>query len=434
MVKLFQLLNLLKMEKIKNFLFSLFVATIVFSCTHTEDQSTPFNEVENLTEKYFESNFSSLSNIFIESFESQNTIESLLESAKLEKNAGEVEINLLEEASLNSNYNNAVSSKLLSNARTTKDKFNVETIFDFISKNDIEIHAPYMAENFDQSTINEITLTYYYPGMYGNKTMDPNFKGETPGIKYQLDKNGAVIKNSKTEVITNDEYAQKHPTIVFMPNSMPLSSEESADFTESLKKQGITNENKVTNSPLCTDLTGVNEILTVRMPKLKLRKNFRSWPSPNEMYLWISNGTITTGSNGLPVVSTQTANPLVKHKVSRSDASNKAWVSSNTTFLVHNLNYEAQDIHVVWGCQSSEHTLTVTASISVKDGVATPTYTVSSVSKPGVLLISSVIYNKCALLYSNRYDVNQGFNFFDGYPVYNFNDIWTYFTFDKYNY
>ncbi len=422
-------------EKSKKTILSLFVATLLFSCTETEDVTTPLNEVENLTERYYESNFKSLSNIFIETFEGKKSIEALLESSKLEKSGGEANIDLsVKNTLLNSKAVSNISSNIIAKAKTTKDDFNVETIADFISKNNIEIRAPYLAENFHLAEIDELTLTYYYPGMYGDREDDPHFKGETPGLRYTLDQQGFIIVESAVEVITNDEYALKHPTIVFMPKLDQVLPEEAGNINVNLKKGAPSTENMVVGSPLCSDLTGVNEILTVRMPKLKLRQNFANWPGGNQMFLWVSHGQITLGSNGLPLISTVTANPLVSYHVSRNDANNKAWVSSNLSFLIQNLPYEAKDIHVVWGVSKNSYETNVTQNLTVSNGVITPTYTISQVTKPGVQMITSILYDRCALLYNNRYDINQGFNFFDGYPVYASNEIWTYFKFEKYNY
>ena len=141
-----------------------------------------------------------------------------------------------------------------------------------------------------------------------------------------------------------------------------------------------------------------------------------------------------TGGTGTPSINVNASNPLAGLRISRSDANKKKWVSSNTSFLIQNWNYESQDVHLVWGCTRSNTTLNVEVTVSIKDGTPTPQIKIGIVRKETVELVSSMSYDKCALLYNNRYDLDQGAGYRGGYPVYNFNNIWVYFTFDKYNY
>ena len=272
--------------------------------------------------------------------------------------------------------------------------------------------------------------------MYGERENDSTFKGETPGKRYSFRPDGTLNLEEFEAVLTNDVYAMANPTIVILPNEGVY--DESIWDTDKVeaaaKKTSLKGENMVLNTPLCNELSPTNEILTMRMPKIKLRENIRRWPNPNEMYLWVAKGEFSTNSNGTPNSHVNTTNPLAGLRISRSDASNKRWVSSNTSFLVQNWNYESQNVHLVWGCTRTDFTLNVEVTVKISNGTPVPDIKMSIIKKSAVELVSSISYDKCALLYNNRYDINQGYNYHDGYPAYNFNNIWVYFTFDKYNY
>lgn len=403
-----------------------------------EEDYSPVIEVESdLLEQHFKKNYHDLIIPLAKSLSNKESLDELFEFSKIEKNSGEIEVNLID--LFNNRYNTSETNSRKVNSFSHRLSKNInndleELTANFIIPNDIEIYAPYLAENFSGINLSSLTFTYYYEGMYGSESENPNFKGKTPGLKFHFNKNGELDLSKYETVETDDEYAMKNPTIVLLPNQSSREENEVLNTNDS-KKGLINNENKVVGAPLCNQLTGVNEILTIRMPEYKLRQNFRDWPSPNEMYLWVSTGAYTTNANGTPSIGVNTANPLVGHRVSRSDASNKSWVNSDISFLVQNVDFIAKGIHVVWGCRKTDTQIDVSASIAVQaDGTATPTYKISTITKSGVYLITSVVYDKCALMYNNRYDISSIPNFRAGYPVYNFNNIWTYFIVEKYNY
>lgn len=273
-----------------------------------------------------------------------------------------------------------------------------------------------------------LTITYFYPGMYAEFDNDPDFKGETPGIKYLFDEDGKLDLKNPIEVMTDDDYAELNPTIVLLPNE---SMDSEFEPGENLRPLNIQNASVNSSQPGCNDLSPTNEILTIRMPDFQLNGNIRRWPKQNEMYLWISVDVLAPNSNGIPTIGVSTTNPLTRYPVSRKNARKIRWVPSGISFVVQNWKYESQDLHIVWGCTRTESTFTTEATVSVKDSQGTYSLKASKVTKNTVELIASTIHDKCALLNNNKYQIDQGNGIRSNAPVYNFNGVRTYFTFDN---
>lgn len=298
------------------------------------------------------------------------------------------------------------------------DDFNYEDFVEFISENDISIVAPYLAENFDIDVLgkgSKFTVSYYTDDM--NEDIINIEDHTTPGYLIEFNDNSPVY----SPVIVNDDYAYLNPTIV-------LGHFEG--YGDEIDYGAPTVPAAPSITPVCSDLSA-NDILTLKMPRFKLNGNIAPWPWKNRMHLWAAYAELTINASGVPQLAAKTAYLLNDKKVSRKNARNKNWISTNVSHVIHNWPYESKDISLVWGYKKRdskvEHTLTVSSN---GEGSAQTKITSSS----GIRLHTSIGFEKCALLYLNRNKIDDGYGLYDGkYTVYRSNQVSMYFTTNFYD-
>lgn len=309
--------------------------------------------------------------------------------------------------------------------------FDVEALTRFVIDNRIGITAPYLAENFDPS-MNNITMTYYYPGMYADKNDDPEFMGETPGMFIDnLNEYHPAETSQVYQLTVNDDYASTHPTMVV---NVPFSDTDPCSMAE----EDYTPPSPPINpKPLCSDLDGsTGEILEVQMPEFALQGNIRRWPNPNLISCWVATGEFEIGSDGLPKLNANVNYVMHEFEVSRKRGRKKTWMYSNISFIIHNWKYESEDMYIVWGSRDSRYNVNHEVSVSAK--VNDPTnpelkYTAKMVTKPNTILVSGMGVNKCALLMDIHYELDKGFGIRGDWPIYGFGKVRTFFKLSFYD-
>lgn len=328
--------------------------------------------------------------------------------------------------------------------------FEVDALAEFAINNKIRITAPYLAENFGPEE-NNITVTYYYPGMYDDRDDDPEFIGETPGmyipnlneyhpIEPRNVQNDISINNIQSEgaqedlyqITVNDDYASAHPTIVV--NATIVYGD---DPCATVGGGTPPPPPEIGHKPFCSDLDGsAGEILEVQMPAFALQDNIRRWPNANLISCWVATGEFEIGSNGVPKLNANLNYVLHEYRVSRKRGRNQTWLGSNISFIIHNWKYESEDMYLVWGSRHSRHNVNHEVSVSAK--VNDPTnpelkYAATTVSKPRTELISGMNINKCALLMDIHYEMDKGFGTRNDSPIYGFGKVRTFFKLNFYD-
>ena len=334
----------------------------------------------------------------------------------------------------NAFYKNSANHRTLG-----EEDFKVEELIKFINSNDITMLAPYMVGYFKPDEITELTVSYWTEDIEQKDIQnDPNGKGKTPGFKLKLNEDGNFIRFEQSEsdllkseeVEASDDYAMKHPTIVFVnfeeENPKNDSNARKASFGDNIS-------NRILNSPVCSDLkTNGQDIVTVRMPEIQLNDNIRRWPNHNYIFMWVATGSLEVGSDGLPKLASSVNHPISNLKVTRRDGNNKNWVSSNSSFIISNWKFDSENAYIVWGCTRTKAQVDVegTVKASKKDGPSAEIKVKVAVQN-SIELVSAMSYDKCFVMLNNRNQTPQGQPLRLGYPVYQFGQIRSYFTIEK---
>ena len=334
----------------------------------------------------------------------------------------------------NAFYKNSANHRTLG-----EEDFNEEELIKFINSNDITMLAPYMVGYFNPDEITELTGSYWTEDTEQKDIQnDPNGKGKTPGFKLKLNEDGNFIRFEQSEsdllkseeVEASDDYAMKHPTIVFgnfeEENPKNDLNARKASFGDNIS-------NRILNSPVCSDLKNNGlDIVTVRMPEIQLDDNIRRWPNHNYIFMWVATGSFEVGSDGLPKLAESVNHPISNLKVTRKDGRNRKWVSSNSSFIISNWKYDSENAYIVWGCTRTRSTVDVKGTVkgSKKDGPSAE-IEVKVAFKTSVELVSAMSYDKCFVMLNNRNQTPQGQPLRLGNPVYQFGKVRSYFDIKK---
>lgn len=381
-------------------------------------------------------------------FRNENAKKELFDLAKLEGNDGEIQYNLPElfEERVNplSKEHSAIVNAF-NELPINPEK--LDSIRNYIFDNKLELFAPYLAENFRPEEVNELTMTYWYKEMYDLVGDNPDFQGETPGRLIDLkgteveeeptrteDREGSGRPNTRTR--TNDEYAENNPTVVVRTHGAARSNTGGTGG-----RRGHSGRSGRSNIPYqgltCETLTDdSNSVLEVQMPKFQLRGNIRRWPNPNLISLWVARGEYTVGSDGTPTPNVKVDRILNDYKVTRKKGRKKKWVSTNTSFIIHNWKYESEDMQIVWGSLDHRKKLEQDIAVTTKptdDGVTTSVTNTTKVQEGNTYNVNSLTIDKCALLKDIDEKRDKNFGLYDDeYPIYGFGKIRAYFTIEKY--
>ena len=156
------------------YIFGLLIsASVLFSCSEDTEPNLqgPGNEIT--VSSYFEENYENLVQPMAQVFGDRSSIGELISFSNLPSNAGEAELNLTR--LINNDYSDAAGINQKSrltllgkiqealghkNLPNTRSINSSSSLMDFILENDIEVYAPYLAENFGDSSLTTLTITY----------------------------------------------------------------------------------------------------------------------------------------------------------------------------------------------------------------------------------------------------------------------------------
>lgn len=267
---------------------------------------------------------------------------------------------------------------------------------------------------------------------------DHNWKGETPGIKINMNNPDFVSDislgdiSSYEKVTANDDYAKVNPTIVLGNFEMP------DDLSNSKLNTANLNWLPPTVNPFrCFELTS-GALFTLRSPQFNLTSNTRGWPNTNYIYMWVINGDVEYESNGFPKPKRNIEMVLNKKQVTRSQVPN-AWIEGNS-FLIQNWKFNSDDIAIVWGYFDRNSSLKISGEVKVSDSGA-PSGSLKAeyeIDEGDKKLMSHQNFDKCVMLENNYWSINQGNGFvtlpkdiivsIHNYPIYKMGTIKFYFT------
>jgi hypothetical protein len=434
----------------KNYLSTLLIVLMLLAVGCQENVNEEEFRVENAAQdsEEFKLNLRKAALVFGEILQDSEAREELAEYANLEGNAGEIEFsikglffpedasNLRKSSAIVRQFHEITSSIESSRTNGTKEKMDADDLLKFIEENDVSIIAPYLAENFNLSEIDELTVSYWTEDMDSD---DPDYKGETPGYRIKFNANKAdrfinwrsvdtKAQNENDWIIVNDEYAIENPTIVIRRGiENPYSPNSDLNYNGRIGDKHVDRgENlstTVNSHPLCTDLKE-GDRHTLKMPHFRLTTNIRSWPNANYMYLWVITGEFEVNSNGTPKPGSNTHHTLSGVKVSRSQATNKFWIQG-PSFIVHDLKHESDEFIMIWGVDRPKTTRKYSGEVKLSDK-AKPSGTLKAewVLERHLELIPYAPINKCYYMEDNKYmrDLGHG-RYGDVFPIYSMSQI-----------
>ncbi|MCH7409158.1 hypothetical protein MM239_07120 [Belliella sp. DSM 111904] len=320
------------------------------------------------------------------------------------------------------------------------DGFSEQELIEFINTNNISMLAPYMIGYFEPESIKELTMSWWTEEMEKSALKDnPEWKGETPAVKLRLDERGNFIQFKKSGInyftneliYVNDSYAISNPTVVlgsFHDDRIDIPIDGDSMIGGNIIDYSL-------NTPYCEDLTSsTNEIVVLRAPELQLDGNIRNWPNANYIHMWVATGSFEVDSNGIPKINSSVNYPIADLKVVRSDAKNRRWVSSQTSFIISNWKFDSQDAYIVWGSKKTSANIDVTGTVSASSGTSgnTGSLSVKVAFQSKIELVSAMSYDKCFVLKNNRDKIIQNnLPLRNRVPVYKFGKINSYFEVQK---
>jgi hypothetical protein len=199
-----------------------------------EDFSTlkkdPVFENSQLDKVEFQNKLIEVSTVLGVALQDKDAMNELFGFAELEGNDGDIGYSLKrlfeDKTTPFSKKRSAIHSAVSRNSenyRTNGTSSNIDEFLEFVTGNDIDILAPYLARNFKPEDIDELTISWWTKEMEEEGlAKDPNWPGETPAFKIKLNGEGFLleeilnsIQNNQIEIfMVGDEYAMKNPTIV----------------------------------------------------------------------------------------------------------------------------------------------------------------------------------------------------------------------------
>jgi hypothetical protein len=310
---------------------------VMFSCQETGQEdfnilSTDPDVVNShLDKEEFENKLIEISTVLGVALRDKAAMNELFSFAELEGNDGDIGYSLkrlFEDQttpfSKKKSAIHAAVSRNSENFRTNGTGSNIEGFKSFVTGNDIDIVAPYLARNFKPEEIDELTISWWTKEMEEEGfAKDPNWPGETPAFKIKLNREGDLldeilnsIQNNQIEFfMVGDEYAMKNPTIVlgdFDEDLSNLGSETKSLTTENMSFSNVVPFNVGVN---CNGILA-SDLVRYQMPAFRILDNTRSWPNGNFISIWVAYSAYNS-SGGVPSLSFSVNQILNLKKLSR---------------------------------------------------------------------------------------------------------------------
>lgn len=336
-------IQLFNSQKISLFLFIFLVGTS--SCHEIPNASQVVDalgsELFVSQDSEYEAKLKSLSLHMGQVFQDPNARAELFGFSKMEKNQGEISIDLsklfVSGVDPSSKKKSAIVDAF-NRGRISKTSsptvYSTEELIAFIRDYRIGIVAPYLAENFEEATLSQLTVSWWTQEFEDWKLYkDQEWQGETKASIVDFSKD-RVESNDRREFWVNDAYAKKNPTIVL--GSFDFGNEIGKDKKESTSGENFAVQSFV-NSANCQDLNQ-SSVVRLLMPELMLTSPIRSWPHPDRLTLIIVLGT-NPGGNA-------TSNTIFSELEIKRGATGQ-WRTSPGSFIVNNWEDRQVDASVV---------------------------------------------------------------------------------------
>ncbi|MFN3801831.1 hypothetical protein [Belliella pelovolcani] len=319
-------------------------------------------------------------------------------------------------AIVNAFYKNAENHRV-----AQEEDFNEQDLIDFINENNISMLAPYMIGYFEPESITELTVSWWTEEMeLEGLAKDPDWKGETPGFKLNINDDGNFIQFRKLNVnyfsnemiYADDEYAMDNPTVVFGDFQDDASLDPGGEWYGG----GSTTPPPTAQSVKiqCSDLVEGSRY-TLSMPDWRLIQSVRSWPNNNFVHLWLVFGEIS-GFNPAnePTLGNNITKPLSGYKILRRHANDGRWQPG--PLLTSQLPDESVNLYMVWAVERPSTTFTLKGQVTVNDkGVSIPVPEFTIAPREMRLLgnpnsDSYMNFNKCFILDDNYNIIGDAFD------------------------
>jgi len=291
--------QLFNSQKISLFLF--LIGTI--SCHEIPDTSQVVDELGSelfvSQDSEYEAKLKTLSLYMGQVFQDPSARAELFGFSKMEGNQGEISIELsklFEGGVVPSAKKKSTIVAAFSRGRTSKTSsstvYSTEELIAFIKDYKIGIVAPYLAENFEEASLSQMTVSWWTQEFEDWKlNKDQEWQGETKASIVDFSKDRVEFHDQR-EFWVNDAYAKKNPTIVL--GSFDFGNEIGKDNRESTSGENFAIQSFV-NSANCQDLNQ-SSVVRLLMPELMLTSPIRSWPHPDRLTLIIVLGTNPGGN------------------------------------------------------------------------------------------------------------------------------------------
>ena len=398
-------IQLFNFQKISRFLFIFLIGTS--SCQEIPDASQVVDvlgsDLFDSQDSEYEAKLKALSLYMGQVFQDPNARAELFGFSKMEGNQGEISIDLskLFEAGviLGAKKKSAIVAEF-SRGRISKTSspsvYSTEELIAFIKDYKIGMVAPYLAENFEEASLSQLTVSWWTQEFEDWKlNKDQEWQGETKASIVDFSKN-RVESDYKREFWVNDAYAKKNPTIVL--GSFDFGNEIGKDNKESTSGENFAIQSFV-NSANCQDLNQ-SSVVRLLMPELMLTSSIRSWPHPDRLTLIIVLGT-NPGGNAV-------SNTIFYElEIKRGDTGQ--WRTSPGSFIINNWEDRQVDVSmIVFNRRPSNNDETqVTAVIKVNPEGQTESQVTTVGGWNFAQLHFSQTFNKCGTI--NNPFTDRGF-------------------------
>tara|TARA_Y100000310_G_C20686939_1_gene819621 strand:+ start:1028 stop:2008 length:981 start_codon:yes stop_codon:yes gene_type:complete len=304
--------------------------------------------------------------------------------------------------------NSVFASKLKEHLSSKRSDFDLEA---FLINNDLQLYAPYVSENFNDSEL-PLTITWH-------DGVDES--GVTEGLVLRDNEGGRINQ----AVLVDDSYAYSNPTYVLMPIEDPCFIDDiDGEFCGGTGGGNTGGGGGVTYTPRDIDCRAIesSDILRVQMPEFRLTDNTRSWPYRNYLYLWAITGSFTRDSNGFVNASPNVNELWWLKEVSRSNAKDKKWLSSGISFVESNWKEEEVELRIAVAHKKSSNDFTLKGTVKIStDGDETDSeqstgYELSKIDKAQSMF--NVGFDRCSTLASITSD--EGYGLRDGHQIFHF--------------
>lgn len=344
----------------------------------TAEQSAKISSVE------FEENLIKLGAAVGIALQNEEAKAELFGFAKIKGNAGDVGYSLKrlfeDQTSPKARKRSAIYSAMVQNQqnlRINQENDGLEDLIAFAKSQDIDIIAPYLARNFDESQISELTISWWTKEMEeAGLAKDPKWPGETPAFKIKFDKSQnlmesilAVLHNGDLEIFyVSDDYAMKNPTIVLGAFDEDLYNLDTTPKPLFLENLSMTNVVPFNVGVKCDQILS-GDIIRYNIPEYRILNNTRSWPNGNFISVWVAYGAYNM-SGGAPVLNFNINQIAYKWKISRGDF---GWKSNWFGPVLSHWDATNYSIQIIFAYEknNTETTQTVeSVSINPTTGVA----------------------------------------------------------------